>query len=62
MNFDLYPILESKRALHRDLARRSVAEKLAMLDILRDRVRLIRQAGRRMKGTEESPSDHRAQA
>ena len=44
MTLDLRRILESKRAYRRDLASRPVAEKLAMLDVLRDRVRTIRQA------------------
>jgi hypothetical protein len=37
MSFDLQKILESKRALRRDLAARPVAEKLRMLDALRER-------------------------
>ena len=44
MTFDLQRILESKRALRRSLAQRPVAEKLALLDVLRDRVRVIRAA------------------
>lgn len=44
MTFDLQRILESKRALRRSLAQRSVAEKLALLDTLRDRLRVIRAA------------------
>ncbi len=44
MTFDLQRILESKRALRRSLAQRPVAEKLALLDALRDRVRAIRAA------------------
>jgi hypothetical protein len=44
MTFDLQRILESKRALRRDLASRPVREKLAMLDALRDRARTIRAA------------------
>jgi hypothetical protein len=42
MTFDLQKILESKRALRRDLAARSVAEKLRMLDALRERELAIR--------------------
>ncbi len=42
MTFDLQRILESKRALRRNLASRPVTEKLAMLDALRDRARTIR--------------------
>jgi len=44
MTFDLERILASKQALRRDLASRPVAEKLAMLDALRDRARAIRAA------------------
>ncbi len=44
MTFDLQRILESKRALRRALAQRPVAEKLTLLDVLRDRVRAIRAA------------------
>lgn len=44
MTFDLQRILESKRALRRSLAQCPVAEKLALLDALRDRVRTIRVA------------------
>ena len=42
MRLDLEKILESKRALRRDLASRPVAEKLRMLDALRDRELAIR--------------------
>ncbi len=42
MSFDLQKILESKRALRRNLAARSVAEKLRMLDTLRERELAIR--------------------
>ena len=42
MTFDLQAILESKRALRRDLAARPVAEKLRMLDTLRERELAIR--------------------
>lgn len=44
MTFDLQRILQSKRALRRSLAQRPVAEKLALLDTLRDRLRAIRTA------------------
>ena len=47
MTFDLLQILESKRALRQNLASRPVAEKLAMLDALRDRARTIRAAATR---------------
>jgi len=42
MSLDLRKILESKRALRRDLAARPVAEKLRMLDALRERELAIR--------------------
>lgn len=44
MSFDLEKILESKRALRRDLAARPVAEKLRMLDALRERALALRAA------------------
>ena len=42
MSFDLQKILESKRLLRRDLAARPVAEKLRLLDALRERELAIR--------------------
>ncbi len=42
MSFDLQKILESKRALRRNLAARPVAEKLRLLDTLRERELAIR--------------------
>lgn len=42
MSFDLEKILESKRALRRDLAARPIAEKLRMLDALRERALVLR--------------------
>jgi len=42
MTIDLTRILESKRALRRDLAARPVAEKLRMLDAMRERDGSIR--------------------
>lgn len=44
MTFDLEKILQSKRAMRRDLAARPVAEKLAMLDVLRERALTLRAA------------------
>ncbi len=44
MNFDLEKILESKRALRREFATRPVAEKLRMLDALRERALSLRAA------------------
>jgi hypothetical protein len=45
MTFDLTRILESKRAFRRQLAARPIAEKLTMLDALRERELAIRQSG-----------------
>ena len=42
MSLDLQKILESKRALRRNLAARPVAEKLRMLDAMRERELAIR--------------------
>jgi hypothetical protein len=42
MSFDLERILASKRALRRNLAARPIAEKLRMLDALRERALAIR--------------------
>ena len=44
MSFDLQAILASKRALRRELAARPPAEKLRMLDALRERALAIRRA------------------
>jgi len=44
MTFDLQKFIESKRALRRDLAERPIAEKLRMLDALRERALTIRRA------------------
>lgn len=42
MSFDLEKILQSKRTFRRDLAARPIAEKLRMLDALRERALAIR--------------------
>jgi hypothetical protein len=42
MSLDLQKILESKRALRRSLAARPLAEKLRLLDVLRERALAIR--------------------
>ncbi len=44
MTFDLAKILESKRKFRQRLAARPIAEKLAMLDALRERALAIRPA------------------
>jgi hypothetical protein len=46
MTFDLQVILESKRALRRNLAARPIGEKLRMLDALRERERELAIRGR----------------
>lgn len=53
MSFDLQRILESKRALRQQLAAKPVAEKLRMLDDLRERALALRGAGR-LSSTESS--------
>jgi hypothetical protein len=57
MTFDLRRIFESKRAFRRQLASRPVAEKLAMLDVLRERLLTIRAAAARKEAalTPEDP-------
>jgi hypothetical protein len=54
MSPDLQRILESERALRRNLAARPVAEKLRMLDALRERELAIR--GRAVPGVSTSDS------
>ncbi len=44
MTFDLQKILDSKRAFRRELAARPLAEKLRMLDALRERTLVIRRS------------------
>jgi hypothetical protein len=44
MTFDLEKVLESKRAMRQQLAARPIAEKLAMLDVLRERALALRAA------------------
>jgi len=60
MTFDLQRVIESKRAYRRSLAQLPVAEKLAMLDELRDRTRAIRAAaaGREAAVVRESPPEY----
>jgi hypothetical protein len=54
MTPDLRKILESKRALRRELAARPIGEKLRMLDAMRERAEAIQRAG-----TGESDQDVR---
>lgn len=44
MSFDIEKILESKRTLRRNLTARPIAEKLRMLDALRQRTITLRSA------------------
>ena len=64
MTFDLQKILESKRALRRNLAARPIGEKLRMLDALREREIAIRGRAvppRPVAGTlHEPPTKYRA--
>jgi hypothetical protein len=61
MNFDLKQMLESKKALRRKLASRPVAEKLAMLDALRERAVALLEAGDHMRDSavNEAPEKYR---
>jgi hypothetical protein len=61
MSFDLQKILESKRALRRVLAARPVAEKLRMLDALRERELAIRGSAAHSDSSalREKPAPHR---
>ena len=63
MTFNLQKILESKRALRRELAARPVAEKLRILDALRERELAIRGRGRSVHsnsgGVREEPTAYR---
>lgn len=53
MSFDLCKILESKRAMRRDLAARSIGEKLRLLDALRERELAIRSSQPRPDASSE---------
>jgi len=62
MTFDLKRMLESKKALRLKLASRPLAEKLAMLDALRERALALREAAGFMRHTavHEAPKQYRA--
>jgi hypothetical protein len=63
MTFDLTRILESKREFRRQLAARPIAEKLALLDALREREVAIRQSSQPAKESSdlhEEPAPYRA--
>jgi hypothetical protein len=61
MSFDLEKILQSKRALRRDLAAWPIAEKLRMLDALRQRTLALRpsSASRDVEALRETPPSYR---
>jgi len=63
MTFDLKRMLESKKALRSKLAGRPLAEKLDMLDALRERTLALRKAGGSMHHTavQEAPEKYRAE-
>jgi hypothetical protein len=54
MSFDLEKILKDKRELRRRLAARPIAEKLAMLDALRERAVTIGKSRRTPAGKKTS--------
>ena len=65
MNWDLQKIIESKRALRRNLAERPLAEKLRMLDALRERELAIRGSQPRQTSPpalRESPKPYRTKS
>lgn len=61
MTLDIQSIVQSKQQFRRTLAVRPVAEKLAMLDALRERTRLLRTSVADAKTPRfyETPSDYR---
>ena len=61
MTFDIQSIVQSKQRFRRTLADRPIAEKLAMLDALRERTRLLRASVTDAKTPRlhETPSDYR---
>jgi hypothetical protein len=59
MSFDLEKILASKRALRRELAVRPIAEKLRMLDALRERSLTLRPTPASRDVLQETPAPYR---
>ena len=59
MSFDLERILAGKRALRRELAVRPIAEKLRMLDALRERTLTLRAAPASRDALRETPAPYR---
>jgi hypothetical protein len=62
MSFDLEKIIAGKRTFHRNLAERPIAEKLRMLDALRERELAIRGRSGPAASSEsrEPPTSYRA--
>ena len=56
MSFNLQHVFASKRALRRSLAARPIAEKLRLLDAMRERALVIRGATLREAGTVQEES------
>jgi hypothetical protein len=54
MTFDLAKILQSKRAFRQQLAARPIAEKLALLDALRERQLALRGSAPRSDASSEA--------
>jgi hypothetical protein len=61
MTFDLQRILDSKRAYRQVLADKPIAEKLRMLDALRERALILRQSAHPAKSSvvREAPVKYR---
>ena len=47
MTFDMAKIIESKRAMRRRLRTMPIADKLRMLELLRERSKKLREAGKK---------------
>ena len=62
MSFDLEKILASKRALRRELAARPIAEKLRMLDALRERALTLRPTPAPADVLRETPAPSRTKS
>jgi hypothetical protein len=59
MTFDLQKILESKRAYRQTLAAKPIAEKLRLLDAMRERSLAIRRSGQATNAIREQPAKYR---
>ena len=60
MNFDLQKILASKRAYRHALAAKPIAEKLRMLDAMRERALAIRPATSSRNVVREAPAAYQS--